>query len=135
MTPVNNDQGANKHYADQKVAKFGDTMSGTSDISGNKIIDCGDAISNTHVININFYNKWAPFGSRDSNQNFDFKNKTLYNNYISGHDSEVINAKWAKDRYLPLDGSVAMSGNLNMSNNKINNIICSTNNSGVINKQ
>ena len=82
MTPVNNDQGANKHYADQKVAKFGDTMSGTSDISGNKIIDCGDAKSNTDVININFYNKWAPFGGRDSNQNFDCKNKTLYNNYL-----------------------------------------------------
>ena len=47
----------------------------------------------------------------------------------------MINVKWAKDRYLPLDGSVAMSGNLNMSDNKINNIICGTNNFGVINKQ
>ena len=77
-----------------------------------------------------FYNKWAPFGSRDQNQNFDCENKTLYNNCISGHDirdSEVINVKWAKDRYLPLNGNVAMSGDLNMSNNKVNNIINSTN--------
>ena len=47
----------------------------------------------------------------------------------------MINVKWAKDRYLPLDGSVGMSGNLNMSNYKINNIINSTNNFRAINKQ
>ena len=68
------------------------------------------------------YCKWAPFGSRDPNQSFNFKNKTIYNNYISGHDSEVINVKWAKDRYLPLNGSVAMSVNLNFNNKQITNL-------------
>ena len=69
-----------------------------------------------------FYNKWAPFGSRNQNQNFNCQNKTLYNNHIPGHDSEVINVKWAKDRYLPLDGSVAMNGNLNLNNKQIINL-------------
>lgn len=65
---------------------------------------------------MNFYNKWAPLGSRDQNQNFHCQRKTLYNNYISGNDSKVINVKSAKDRYLP---SVAMSGNLQMGSNQI----------------
>jgi len=71
----------------------------------------------------------------DANQNFDGNNNTLYNSYILGHDSEVINVKWVKDRYLPRNGNVAISGDLNMSNNKINNIINSTNNFGAINKK
>ena len=45
----------------------------------------------------------------------------MHKNYISGHYSEVINVKWAKDRYLPLNGSVAMSGNLNLNNKQITN--------------
>lgn len=65
---------------------------------------------------MNFYNKWAPLGSRDQNQNFYCQRKTLYNNYISGNDSKVINVKSAKDRPLP---SVAMSGNLRMESNQI----------------
>lgn len=83
---------------------------------------------------MNFYNKWALFGSRDANRNFHCQQKTLYDNYISGNDSEVINVKWAKGKYLPLAGGT-MSGDLNMSNNKINNIVRSTNNFGVIYKQ
>lgn len=42
---------------------------------------------------MNFYNKWAPLGSRDQNQNFYCQRNTLYNNYISGNDSKVINVK------------------------------------------
>lgn len=42
---------------------------------------------------MNFYNTWAPLGSRDQNQNFYCQRKTLYNNYISGNDSKVINVK------------------------------------------
>ena len=88
---VNNDQGANKSYVDEHVAKVSDTMSGNLNIGGNKITNVGDATSSTDVTNMKFYNKWAPFGSRDANQNFNCQNKTLYNNHISGHDSEVIN--------------------------------------------
>ena len=36
-TPVNNDQGANKSYVDQKVAKSGDTMTGNLSMNGNRI--------------------------------------------------------------------------------------------------
>ena len=48
----------------------------------------------------------------DQNYHFNCQNKTLHNNHISGHDSEVINVKWAKYRYLPSTGSVPMSENL-----------------------
>ena len=71
---------------------------------------------------MDFYNKWAPFGSRNQNQNFDCKKKTIYNNYISGYNCEVINVKWAKDRYLPLNGFVAMTGNLDLNNKQITNL-------------
>ena len=47
-------------------------------MSGNKIINSGHATSSTDVINTKFYNKWAPFGSRDANQNFDCRNKAIY---------------------------------------------------------
>ena len=134
-TPVSGNQGANKTYVDQKVSKYVDTMSGNLNMGGNRITSLRDATNGSNAINMNFYNKWTPFGDRDPNQNFDCTNKIIYNNYISGHDSEVINVKGAKDSYLPLDGSVAMSGDLNMLNNKINNIISRTNNFGVINKQ
>ena len=36
-TPINNDQGANKCYVDQHVAKAGDTMSGDLNMGDNKI--------------------------------------------------------------------------------------------------
>lgn len=41
----------------------------------NKIISVGDATSSTDVINMKFFNNWAPFGSRDPNQNFDCEKK------------------------------------------------------------
>ena len=97
-TPVSGNQGANKTYVDQKVTKSGDTMSGNLNMCGDRITSLRDATNGSDTINMNFYNKWAPFGSRDPNQNFDCKNKIIYNNYISGHDSEVINVKGAKDR-------------------------------------
>ena len=53
----------------------------------------------------------------------------MHKNYISGHYSEVINVKWAKDRCLPLNGSVAMSGNLNLNNKQITNLGLNTQNS------
>lgn len=115
--PVNNDQGANKSYVDQNLAKAGDTMSGILNMGSNKITNVGDATNGSDAININFY-KWVPFGSRDQNQNFNCQQRTLYNNYISGNDSEVINVKWAKVRYLPLAGG-RMSGNLQMGNNPL----------------
>lgn len=46
----------------------------------------------------------------------------MYNNKISGAGSEVVNVKWVKGRYLPLDGSVLMTGNINMDNNRIYNL-------------
>ena len=81
-----------------------------------KIRNVGDARSGSDAINMNFYNNRAPFGNRDANQNFNCRQKTLYNDYISGNDSEVIIVKWAKDRFLPLASSVAMSGNLQVRN-------------------
>ena len=36
-TPINNDQGANKSYVDQHVAKAGDMMSGDLNMGGNRI--------------------------------------------------------------------------------------------------
>ena len=78
-TTVDGNQGANKTYVDQHVAKAGDTMSGNLNRGGNRITSVGKATNGSDAINMNFYNK-------------------LYNNYISGHSSEVINDKWAKDR-------------------------------------
>lgn len=46
----------------------------------------------------------------------------------------MINVKWTKDRYLPLDGSVAMSGNLNLNNNKITKLAQPTSNNEAANK-
>ena len=60
-TPVNNDQGANKSYVDQKFTKSGDTMLGNLNMGGNKISSIGDATTSTDVINTKFYNKWVPF--------------------------------------------------------------------------
>ena len=121
-TPVNGNQGANKTYVDQNVAKAGDTMLGNLNMGGNRITSLGNATNGSDAINMDFYNKWASFGSRNQHQNFDCKNKTIYNNYISGYNSEVINVTWAKDRYLPLNGSVAMTGNLDLNNEQITNL-------------
>ena len=63
-------------------------MSGILNMGSNKITNVGDARSGSDAININFYNKWTPFSNRDQNQNFNCQNKTPYNNYISGNDSE-----------------------------------------------
>lgn len=41
----------------------------------NKITSVGDATSSTDVINMKFFNNWAPFGSGDPNQNFDCEKK------------------------------------------------------------
>ena len=56
-TPINNDQGANKSYVNQHVAKAGDMMSRILNMGGNKIASVGDAGSRSDAINMNFYNK------------------------------------------------------------------------------
>ena len=50
-TPVNNDQGANKSYADSKVAKAGGTMSGVLDMNNNKIINTAESTNDADVLN------------------------------------------------------------------------------------
>ena len=50
-------------------------MSGNLNMGDNKITSVGDATSSTDVINMKFFNNWAPFGSGDPNQNFDCEKK------------------------------------------------------------
>lgn len=56
-TPINDNLGAKKTLVYQKVTKSGDAMPGTLNMSGNKIINCGDATFIADVINMKFYNK------------------------------------------------------------------------------
>jgi len=56
-TPVNGNQGANKTYVDQHVAKAGDTMSGNLNMGGNRITSLGNTTNGSDAINMNFYNK------------------------------------------------------------------------------
>ena len=60
-TPINNDQGANKSYVDQHVAKAGDTMSGDLNMGDNKIKglptrgQAGDEGTSTAYVDDNFF--------------------------------------------------------------------------------
>ena len=77
-TPVNNDQGANNSYVDNKVAKPGDTMSGPLNMSGNKVTNLKLATQKGDAVDFEFFNKYVTAGSRDHHNNFNFKNKILY---------------------------------------------------------
>ena len=54
--PVNGNQGVNKSYIDQHVAKSGDMMSGSLNMGGNNFTSVGDATNGSDTINMNFYN-------------------------------------------------------------------------------
>ena len=60
-TPINNDQGANKSYVDQHVAKAGDTLSGDLNMGGNKIkrlptrSQAGDEATSIAYVDDNFF--------------------------------------------------------------------------------
>ena len=69
----------------------------------------------------------------DAQGNWNAKNKVIYNNAINGYNTDVVNVKWVNDRFVKLAGST-MTGDLNMSNNKITNIGNPTSNNDGVNK-
>ena len=69
----------------------------------------------------------------DAQGNWNAKNKVIFNNAINGYNTDVVYVKWVNDRFVKLAGST-MTGDLNMSNNKITNIGNPTSNNDGVNK-
>ena len=54
-TLVNNDQGANKSYVDQHVAKSGDTMTGVLHMNGKKVTNLPQATANGDAVDFKIF--------------------------------------------------------------------------------
>ena len=82
-TPVNNDQGVNKSYADTKLSLSGGVMQDNLDMNNNRI-----------------YNLAQPNGN-----------------------NQPATKKYTDTNFLFRNGDSAMAGPLNMSNNRITNVV------------
>ena len=109
-------------------------MSGPLNMSGNKVTNLKLATRKGDAVDFEFFNKYVTAGSRDHHSNFNFSNKILYNIAQSGFPCEPIALEGANSKYLWITGRKAMTGNLNMGNNKIINLTNATDNSDATNR-
>lgn len=161
--PVNNGDAVNKLYVNtedaKKVNKSGDTMTGTLNMGGNKISNVSDPSNNGDATNKNYVDTkiaslgtileykgskptvsdLPPTGNKIGDVWYVESEKSAYAWVVdvanpSGHWEEFgppINF----EPYLKHNGSVAMTGDLNMGNHKIVNITAPTNDNDATNKK
>ena len=119
--PNDDNQPATNIWSENKfLDKSSGVMAGSLNMSNNKITHLATATANGDAMDHKFFNKYTPQGSR-GNKFFLFDAIGLLNVRGSGYDywHEVPNIGWVRSRYLPKDGSVSMTGNLNMDNKKV----------------
>ena len=113
-TPINNDQGANKSYVDQHVAKAGDTMSGNLNMDGNKIkglptiSQSGDeATSKDYVLTL-INSVSSVFldhaGSLPMTGSLHIGNEKIINLAIPSNNADAANKAYIDDHFLKLSG-------------------------------
>ena len=113
-------EAVNKKYVDNFLKKDGSVaMTGNLNMATNKIknLDTPSRYEDDAAINVGFFNSEL----NASNQNLSTQITTAYKKYV--------------DNFLKKDGSVAMTGDLNMSNHKIKNTATPTSDGDVATKK
>ena len=129
-TPTNDSDACTKKYLIDTCM----TQNGRGDwnLEGQKLYNVSQTLNTEDLIPdikyIKNHSIWP-----DAQGNWNAKNKVIYNNAINGYNTDVVNVKWVNDRFVKLAGST-MTGDLNMSNNKITNIGNPTSNNDGVNK-
>ena len=109
-TPINNDQGANKSYIDQHVAKTGDTMSGNLNMDGNKIkgSQSGDEATSKDYVLILINSVSSVFldhaGSLPVTGSLHIGNKKIINLANPSNNADAANKAYIDDHFLKLSG-------------------------------
>ena len=118
--PNGDNQAATKIWSENKfLEKSSGVLAGLLNMSNNKITHLAPATQDGDAMDYKFLNKYTPQGTRlntSSNRSFSFGDIVLMNIRSSGfnHWHEVPNIGRVRSRYLPKDGSVSMTGDLNM---------------------
>ena len=80
-------------------------MAGPLNMSNNKITHLAQTTANGDAVDFEFiFNKYSPTSSRDKNDNFNFDGRILYNINTSNNDTDVVNVRWVRQKYLFLSG-------------------------------
>ena len=147
LKPDNNDQAANKKYVDDEIKKIASPdlstylkkdgtveMTGNLDMGNQQITNLGANIQNTYdVVNLGFCD--TKYLQKVSNSDLDMDNHKIKDMAQPTDDNDAstkayVDTEIAKipsvgsdlSVYLKKDGSVAMTGNLDMNNQYIQNI-------------
>ena len=89
--PDGDNQPATKIWSENKfLDKSSGVMAGPLNMSNNKITHLAPATANGDAVDLEFFNKYVPYGSRDINNNFNFDSRVLYNISQSGWLTEAI---------------------------------------------
>ena len=98
--PNGDNQPATKVWSENKfLAKSSGVMAGSLNMSNNLITHLATATANGDAVDYKFVNKYAPFGSRDNNGNFDLGYRSLYNLDQDGVRTEPITLETANSNY------------------------------------
>ena len=129
-TPTNDSDACTKKYLiDTCMTQNG---RGDRNLEGKKLYNVSQTFNTEDLIPdikyIKNHSIWP-----DAQGNWNAKNKVIFNNAINGYNTDVVYVKWVNDRFVKLAGST-MTGDLNMSNNKITNIGNPTSNNDGVNK-
>ena len=147
LKPDNNDQAANKKYVDDEIKKIPSPdlstylkkdgtveMTGNLDIGNQQITNLGANIQNTYdVVNLGFCD--TKYLQKVSNSDLDMDNHKIKDKAQPTDDNDASTKAYVDNEiakipsvgsdlsvYLKKDGSVAMTGNLDMNNQYIENI-------------
>ena len=85
---------------------------------------------NDVVVDTEYLRSIKPYSIRDHHQNFDRKQKVLFNYEINGLDSDIINVEIFKTKR-----EFKNSGNLQMDNHRMSGLNDPQNSTDVVNKQ
>ena len=147
LKPDNNDQAANKKYVDDEIKKIPSPdlstylkkdgtveMTGNLDMGNQQITNLGANIQNTYdVVNLGFCD--TKYLQKVSNSDLDIDNHKIKDMaqptddndastkaYVDTEIAKITSVESDLSVYLKKDGSVAMTGNLDMNNRYIQNI-------------
>ena len=122
--PNGDNHTATKIWSENKfLDKSSGVMAGSLNMSNNKITHLATVTANEDAVEFKFCNMYTPPGSRKSRL-FQAKNIALTGLIQTGNNysSEAITMGWGDNKYLQRAGTEAMTGDLNMGNNKITNL-------------
>ena len=133
--PDGDNQPATRIWSENKfLDKSSGVMAGPLNMSNNKITKFPLATKDGDAVDLKFFNKYTPSGSRQ-NRFFQANNIAIVGLVQSGYEysSEAATIGWSNIKYLVRAGTSSMSGNLNMGNNKITKLADPTDATDAIN--